>query len=588
MCGGLYVWCRREWTTFRLLLWAMGRGDARRGDSAASGRLVRKVLAMLPLLVGVAFMFLVGGVAGTMSHDLVAGLRLTAAILVWMGLFSGMNQAANALYYTSDINFYLVLPIDAGTIIWSRMLKFILPSFAGNFALMLSFVLAWTIAAGSGPLAIALMVVAVLCVTLSSEFLMTMLVILLMRLSRFARDKDRFTKLFGIMEMLLTIVFGMWLQPQLARTTSLQQMTLQVTVTAMCAPALLVVLGVSCPPILLAETLFSSSPTYAIASLVGMIALTLGMAIALWYVASHLYLPGVRALGSMGAGLGRVTALFEGAGARNPDLEGLLRQRGQLSANLVRDWFQTVRCAYFFNKFILTQALAPLYFVCMMVLAATARLQGRDAATILGLLRALALGPQGLDFSILAVLGLVATTSFSTVTYMTAVSRDGRDFAYLRSLPMNWTAYLIGKLLPLLALATLPLLVVLLVVLVVLGLPLARVLYLVLLFLLDATLVGMLTFGVGARFPRLSWESEEQIMEVKAAVSYIIGGAFLAIALIAPQTLLVIMHLGDVVFLSPPFFAVAVLVIALAELTPVVLWVCIGCARRLARLSVES
>ena len=128
MCGGLYVWCRREWTTFRLLLWAMGRGDARRGDSAASGRLVRKVLAMLPLLVGVAFMFLVGGVAGTMSHDLVAGLRLTAAILVWMGLFSGMNQAANALYYTSDINFYLVLPIDAGTIIWSRMLKFILSS----------------------------------------------------------------------------------------------------------------------------------------------------------------------------------------------------------------------------------------------------------------------------------------------------------------------------------------------------------------------------------------------------------------------------------------------------------------------------
>ena len=535
MCRGLYAWCRREWATFRLLLWAMSRGDARRDDSAASGRLVRKVLATLPLIAGVAFMFLVGVVAGTMSHDLVAGLRLTAAILVWMGLFSGMNQAANVLYYTSDINFYLVLPIDAGTIIWSRMLKFILPSFAGNFALMLSFVLAWTIAAGSGPLAIALMVVAVLCVTLSSEFLMTMLVILLMRLSRFARDKDRFTKLFGIMEMLLTIVFGMWLQPQLARPTSLQQMTLQVTVTAMCAPALLVVLGVSCPPILLAEALFSSSPIYALASLVGMIALTLGMAMALWHVAGHLYLPGVRALGSMGAGLGKRTALGEGARARNPDLKGLLRQRGQFGANLARDWLQTVRCAYFFNKFILTQALAPLYFVCMMVLAATARLQGRDAATILGLLRALALGPQGLDFSTLAVLGLVATTSFSTVTYMTAVSRDGRDFAYLRSLPMNWTAYLIGKLLPLLALATLPLLIVLLVVLAVLGLPLARVLYLVLLFLLDATLVGMLTFGVGARFPRLSWESEEQIMGVKVAVSYIIGGAFLAIALIAPR-----------------------------------------------------
>ena len=77
-------------------------------------------------------------------------------------------------------------------------------------------------------------------------------------------------------------------------------------------------------------------------------------------------------------------------------------------------------------------------------------------------------------------------------------------------------------------------------------------------------------------------------MEVKAVVSYIIGGAFLVIVLIMPQAFLAIMHLCDVVFLSPPFFAVAVLVIALAELTPVVLWVCIGCAHRLARRSVES
>mgnify|MGYP001642183427 CR=1 FL=1 len=566
----------------------MSRGDARRVNAEASGCLVRRVFATLPLVAGVAFMSLVGGVVGTLSHDLVVGLRLTAAILVWMGLFSGMNQAANALYYTSDIRYYLVLPIGAGTIIWSRMMKFILPSFAGNFALMLSFVLAWTIAAGSGLSAIALMTVAVLCVTLSSEFLMTMLVILLMRLSRFARDKDRFTKLFGIIEMVLTIVFGIWLQPQLARPTSLQQMTLQVAVTTMSAPTLLVVLGVSCPPILLAETLFSGSPSCALASLIGMIALTFGMAIALWYVASHLYLPGVRALGSVGAVLGRGTALGESARARVRGLDGLLRRRGQLRANLARDWLQTVRTAYFFNKFILTQALAPLYFVCMMVLAATARLQGRDIAAILGLLRTLALGPQGLDLSTLAVLGLVATTSFSTVTYMTAVSRDGRDFAYLRSLPINWTAYLIGKLLPLLALAALPLLVVLLAVLAVLGLPVVTALYLALLFLFDVTLVGVLTFGVGARFPRLSWESEEQIMEVKATVSYIIGGTLLAIVLIAPQALFAIMHLCDVVCLSPSFFAGAVLTIALVELLPAALWVCLDCARRLARLSVES
>ena len=588
MGRGLCVWRSTRWDTFRLLLWVMGRGDVRCADAEASGRPVRRVLARLPLVAGVAFMLFVGGVVGTMSHDLAAGLRLTAAILVWMGLFSGVNQAANALYYTSDISYYLVLPIDPGTIIWSRMLRFILPSFTGNFALMLSFALAWTIAADSGPLAIALMTVAVLCVTLSSEFLMTILVILLMSLSRFARDKDRFTKLFGIIEMSLTIAFGMWLQPQLANATSPQQMTLQLAVTTMGAPALLVVLGVFCPPTLLAETLFSDFPSCALASLIGMVALTLGMAMALWYVAAHLYLPGVRALGSAGAGLGKGTALGKGARARVPGLEGLLRRRGQLRANLARDWLQTVRTAYFFNKFILTQALAPLYFVCMMVLAATARLQGRDVAALIGLLRTLFLGPQGLDLSILAVLGLVATTSFSTVTYMTAVSRDGRDFAYLRSLPMNWTAYLMGKLLPLLALAALPLLVVLLVVLAVLGLPLAMALYLALLFLLDATLVGTLTFGVGARFPRLSWESEEQIMEVKSAVSYIIGGTFLAIALIVPQVLLAIMHLCDLVFLSPPSFAGAVLAIALVELLPAALWVCIGCAHRLARRSVES
>ena len=98
------MWRGTGWSTFRLLLWAMSRGDAGHADAEVSSRPVRRVLASLPLVAGVAFMLLVGGVMGTMSHDLVAGLRLTAAILVWMGLFSGMNQAANVLYYTSDID----------------------------------------------------------------------------------------------------------------------------------------------------------------------------------------------------------------------------------------------------------------------------------------------------------------------------------------------------------------------------------------------------------------------------------------------------------------------------------------------------
>ena len=52
----------------------------------------------IPLFVGMAFLFFAGGVAGTLTRSLSSGLRLAAVMLVGMGLFTGVNQAANALY----------------------------------------------------------------------------------------------------------------------------------------------------------------------------------------------------------------------------------------------------------------------------------------------------------------------------------------------------------------------------------------------------------------------------------------------------------------------------------------------------------
>lgn len=551
----------------------------------------------IPLFVGMAFLFFAGGVAGTLTRSLSSGLRLAAVMLVGMGLFTGVNQAANALYYASDITFYLMFPVDAVAIVWSRMARLILPSFAGDFALALSFSMGWSLAAGSGPAAVVLMVVSVACVTLSLEFSMTILVILLMRLSRLARDKDRFSKLFGAMETLLTIAFGLWLQPLVVSSASVRQGVLRAVASVGDAPAFLAPLGVLCPPILLAEPLFSGSMELSLAALVGMLALTIAMAAVLCCIASHLYLPAVKALGAVGtaAGRGEVSdmrdnAAVEGPTAANPGAFGLarlLRPRGHLRANLMRDWLQTVRTAYFFNKFILAQALVPLYFVCMMALAALTRLQGEDGAMALRLLRLVVLGQQGRAFLTLVALALVATTCFSTVAYMTAVSRDGRDFAYLRSLPMDWTMYLLGKFLPLLALAALPLLAVLLVVLAALAVPASDVVYLAFLLMVDSTLVGTLTFGVGARFPRLSWESEEQIMEIKAAIAYIIGGAILALTIIVPQAVVAIAQLSGLICLSHVALAMTVVTIALVELTPALFWVFFGCARRLARRTID-
>ena len=162
-------------------------------------------------------------------------------MLVGMGLFTGVNQAANALYYASDITFYLMFPVDAVAIVWSRMARLILPSFAGDFALALSFSMGWSLVAGSGPAAVVLMVVSVACVTLSLEFSMTTLVILLMRLSRLARDKDRFSKLFGAMETLLTIAFGLWLQPLVVSSASVRQGVLRAVASVGDAPAFLAI-----------------------------------------------------------------------------------------------------------------------------------------------------------------------------------------------------------------------------------------------------------------------------------------------------------------------------------------------------------
>ena len=102
---------------------------------------------------------------------------------------------------------------------------------------------------------------------------------------------------------------------------------------------------------------------------------------------------------------------------------------------------------------------------------------------------------------------------FSSYSFTMGVSRDGEDFFFLRGLPMNWSAYLAAKFVSPFALSTVPMLVLFVAAIVLLGVPAAAGAYLVAFYLGATVSLGLLSLGLGARFPRLTWDNEAQLVK---------------------------------------------------------------------------
>ena len=585
-----------SWRQFRVMLRVIMRGEQhldstgmglgdddapRKGFWGGLGSGVRKVAMGFLFLLLAAVFFMMGYLMGEVGVTPYVAFSLCVVCLVGLTVLTGLYQAVNILYFVRDLGYYLTLPISATTIMWAKLAHFLGMSLLGDL-ILLPVALGCLLSVGASPGTWVAVTVAFVLAAVAVNLALVIVCVPLMRFSRLAHDKDLFSRVFGGLIIVLALALGVGSQfafqgDGLASIASGAGGLLSGGVPA-------VVVGVLCPPSLLARPVVEGDVVAALGGLLGMLASVALYAAILSAVARRWYFEGVQAL--QGAG-GKRGKRVEGA-----ELTQAIRTRGSFAANLSRDWKMMVRVPVFFNQFVLSSLLMPLYFIVIMVVSGAVGVSqatdaGMDPAALLEMARSLTalltFDNPALAWCAVGVLFFGLFLGFSAYSFTMGVSRDGEDFFFLRGLPMNWSAYLAAKFVSPFALSTVPMLVLFVAAIVLLGVPAAAGVYLVAFYLGATVSLGLLSLGLGARFPRLTWDNEAQLVKGGGATLMVFAGLLVGIVVMALPALALLAGALWSVLPIPAALGLA-LAIFVVECAALAWWVFVPTAAALARI----
>ena len=557
-----------------------GDGESRKGLWGSLGAGARKVAMGFLFLLLAAMFFMMGFMLGEVGTTPYVAFSLCVVCLVGLTLLTGLYQAVNILYFVRDLGYYLTLPVSATTIMWAKLAHFLGMSIIGDL-ILLPVGLGCLLSAGAGPGAWVAMTLAFVLCAVAVNLALVIVCVPIMRFSRLAHDKDRFSRVFGGIIIVLVLVIGVGSQFALQGDGLASLASGSEQLLSGGAPA--VVMGLLCPPSLFARLVVSGDALVAAGGLLAMLASVAVYAAVLSAVSRRWYFEGVQALQGAGGKRGR---RVEGA-----ELSQVTRTRGALAANLSRDWKMMVRVPVFFNQFVLSSLLMPLYFIAIIVVSGVVGVSqasdaGLDPAALLGMARELTslltLDSPALVWCAVVVLVFGLFLGFSSYSFTMGVSRDGEDFFFMRGLPMNWSAYLAAKFVAPFALSSVPMLVLFVIAIVALGVPAASGAYLILVYLGATISLGLLSLGLGALFPRLTWDNEAQLVKGGGATLMVFAGLVIGAVVMALPALALLGCVLWGAFAAPVALGLALAIFVL-ECAALAWWVLGPCARSLSR-----
>ena len=551
-------------------------GVVRRGEESDDGLMDSFGLDMSGIDGGLRTMFMVVIGALAMVGLFLAGMKFIAPMgLAVQTVFSGMlccaavitvffgfYNAVSSLYFVRDLSFYLTLPVSPTAVMWAKLFNFMSTQMAIE---MVPLGLGLGALFGSGA-AVGDMVALVLAYVICAVTFTNMLIIVtvpLMRFSHFAADKDRFARVFGVVTLLISLAIGLLLSRGSEAIQAAQGAGSAFAAVAAGGPVV-ALLGVLCAPSLLTGLTFSGG---AVLGILGMAVLMLVYMVVLHLVAKRWYFEGARNMQG-GAGAHSAKRLSDA------ELKGAVRRRGQFGAFLSQDIKSSVRTPSFFQNFVVQPLIMPIVSVgtiIALVVFQSSEGPAEAYASIASQTSSMEFGD--LTFVILLMIAIAVALSVTVMSFYSsyAPSRDGFDFFYLSTMPMDLKSYVQAKLCSGLLVTRVPVFALLFVLLLAFQVNVLFAALLIAVFALVTCAADILWVGIGCLRPNLRWENEAELMKggstfirfVLCLVSSVLGCGLPVLGVV-----LSVFFVPDLLFAA----CVAAPVIAVAECAAVYAW----------------
>jgi|AGTN01.2.fsa_nt_gi hypothetical protein len=176
---------------------------------------------LVPVMLGFAFLsfaFSVGAMTMGMYDTLAPLGQANALIPLAFGATSaviflfGIFYVVSVMYHADDIPQLLYLPLKPYQILGAKFLTLVVYEYIFESFILIPMLVAYGIKAAAGPLFIAYSVVLALATPVIALSMAAVIIMLVMRFTRFAKNKQAFNYVSGILALILAIGFNILLQ----------------------------------------------------------------------------------------------------------------------------------------------------------------------------------------------------------------------------------------------------------------------------------------------------------------------------------------------------------------------------------------
>lgn len=495
------------------------------GDASRKRRFSR--IGSVILFVFLAAYMMTITTAGSMFfYDILeaAGLQsLVVSLFLSMGtmlvFMFGILYVISIFYYASDVEKLLPMPLRANEIIGAKLLVTAIYEYIYVIVLVVPPLAVYGVRSGAGPqyYLYALIVLAILPVV--PICLATLIAMLVMRFTRLAHNKDRFSLVANLLAMAIALAFVFGSQSMV--TLSATDLT---SLLSLRAADIARLTSVAFPGSSLAAAALADSSGWQAAGNILLVILIAGAFLAATLALSRLlYFQGVIGLSSSSSNRRRLT---------DREMAEAGTGRPAFVSYVVKEFRILVRTPIFFMNNILMNFLWPVFILVPLL----GNSEDADLASVMALLRS-ELTPESPAVPLILA-GAFAAACFISATNgiaESALSREGKLFYLMKILPMSYTKQVWAKLSAGIIMSLIGTLL-LIIVLAVLVQPPFWFVMLLLAALPGAILVTNLAGIIfELNWPKLNWDNEQKAVKQNLNVIYgILLGIMLAALVIVP------------------------------------------------------
>lgn len=428
------------------------KGFGIQGDGASTRGASRKIMAVLIFLMMIGLFTFYGYSLGRLLLQVEPFMILILRVVaLYISVFSIFN-IVTLLYYSEELPFYLSLPLSKGTLVGAKLIHATIYN-----VLMILGMIVWPLFIGLGiklNLSWSYYLSAILLsllIALSAQAIISSLLVIVMRFTKFAKNKDRFTMVFSVLMILFILGFSM--APSLMSSsmenlsiadeqralTNVMQMTQD-------AQAINIVSSLFAPPLLLIGKLelwhngVLPLTTYLFATLI-----TLALCLLLFVVAHRFYTEGAMAVqGSGGKKKGRLSEDKVSKG---------LRKRSPFLALVKKDWLVLRRTPSYFTNYLMPIFIVPVFMIITIavpVLMSQNQMYLSDIKTLIEPLveywRDPIISSEITRFSYIILMGIMAFTMSMNTLSISMISREGRSAYLMKMMPQSYMLQIRSKL----------------------------------------------------------------------------------------------------------------------------------------------